>query len=152
MTNDLYLTIVGNLTGAPELRFTSSGAAVVNFSIAQTPKIYDKATGSQKDVDTIFMRTSAWRDMAENIAESLDKGTRVVAYGRITSRSWEANGEKRTVLEMELEAIGPDLRFATAKVTRKGQSTAAAASHGYTPATASNDPWANVPDANTPPF
>jgi single-strand DNA-binding protein len=111
--------LVGNLTSDPELRFTPSGAAVANFTVASTPRIYDRQTGEWKDGDSMFLNCSVWRQVAENVAESLTKGTRVVVYGRLRSRSYETNqGEKRTVFEVEVDEIGPSLRYATAKLTR----------------------------------
>ena len=110
------IAIVGNLTADPELKFTQSGAAVASFTIADTPRIYDKTSGEFKDGETTFWRCTAWRDIAENLAESLSRGTRVVAYGETKTRSFESNsGEKRSVTEVTVEEIGPSLRYATAK-------------------------------------
>lgn len=146
MSNQLTLTIVGNLTGDPELRFIQSGAAVVNFTIAYTPSSYDKATSAYKDGETLFMRCSLWRDAAENVAESLVKGTRVIATGALVSRSWEKDGQKQTAMEMQVDEIGPSLRYATAQVTKKGSSTVAAARGGFAPAASAepSDPWASA--------
>ena len=120
---DINVTIVGNLTQDPELRFTANGAAVANFTIASTTRMLDKATNEWKDGDTVFMRCSIWRQYAENVAESLTKGTRVIATGRLKQRSYETNnGEKRTVVEMDVDDVGPVLRNATAKVTRAQRS------------------------------
>ena len=118
MANDTTITVVGNLVNDPELRWTPSGSAVANFTIASTPKQFDKASGEFKDGETLFLRCSIWREAAENVAESLQKGMRVVAQGRLKSRSYEKDGEKRTVIELEVEEIGPSLRWASAKVTR----------------------------------
>ena len=144
MSNDTVITVVGNLTTDPNLRYTSSGAAVVDFTIASTPRSFDRNANEWKDGETLFLRCSLWREAAENVAESLTKGMRVIASGELISRSWEANGEKRTVVEMRVDEVGPSLKYATAKVTRstKGASSVAAASSGYTP---SNDPWATAP-------
>lgn len=121
-------TIVGNLTSDPELRFTQSGLPRVSFTIASTPRVFDKLAGEYKDGDPLFLRASAWRDFAEHIANSLTKGTRVVATGRLKQNSYETKeGEKRTSIELEVDAIGPDLRYATATVVRAGQSTQIAA-------------------------
>ncbi len=110
----LTLTIVGNLTGDPELRFTPSGAAVANFTVAHTPRSYDRAAGKWVDGATVFMRCSAWRDQAEHVADSLCKGDRVVVTGSLNSRSFETpEGEFRTVLELEVHDVGPSLRYAT---------------------------------------
>ncbi len=119
MAGDTIITIVGNLTGDPELRFTPSGAAVANFTIASTPRSFDRQTNEWKDGETLFMRCSVWREAAENVAESLTRGTAVIAQGRLQSRSYETKeGEKRTVVEMQVDEIGPSLRRATAKVTK----------------------------------
>ncbi len=122
MAGDTQITVVGNLTGDPELRFIQSGAAVVNFTVASTPRTFDRQSNEWKDGDTLFMRCSLWREAAENVAESLTKGMRVVVTGRLVARSWEANGEKRTVMEMQVDEVGPSLRYATAKVTRTPRS------------------------------
>src|SRR5687767_14941317 len=119
MAGETVLTIVGNLTGDPELRFTPSGAAVANFTVASTPRTFDRQSNEWKDGETLFMRCSVWRDAAENVAESLQRGTRVIVSGRLKSRSYETKeGEKRTVIEMEVDEVGPSLRYATAKVNR----------------------------------
>lgn len=119
MANDTTITVVGNLVNDPELRFTPSGSAVANFTIASTPKQFDKTSGEFRDGETLFLRCSIWREAAENVAESLQKGMRVVAQGRLKSRSYDTKeGEKRTVIELEVEEIGPSLRWASAKVTR----------------------------------
>ena len=118
MAGDTQITVVGNLTGDPELRFIQSGAAVVNFTVASTPRSFDKNRNEWVDGDTLFMRCSLWRDAAENVAESLTKGMRVVVVGRLVSRSWENNGEKRTVTEMQVDEVGPSLRWARAEVER----------------------------------
>jgi single-strand DNA-binding protein len=119
MAGDTIITIVGNLTNDPELRFTPSGAAVANFTIASTPRMFDKHSNEWKDGETLFMRCSVWREAAENVAESLTRGTAVIAQGRLQSRSFETKeGEKRTVVEMQVDEIGPSLRRATAKVTK----------------------------------
>ena len=116
---DTVITIVGNLTQDPELRFTPSGAAVANFTVASTPRQFDRQTNEWKDGETLFMRCSVWREAAENVAESLGRGTRVVVTGRLVSRSFETKeGEKRTVMEMQVDEVGPSLRYATAKVNK----------------------------------
>lgn len=119
MAGDTIITVVGNLTADPELRFTPSGAAVANFTIASTPRQFDRQSNEWKDGDTLFMRCSIWREAAENVAESLTKGMRVLAQGRLVQRSYETReGEKRTVVELQVDEVGPSLRYATAKVTR----------------------------------
>ena len=119
MAGETVITIIGNLTNDAELRFTPSGSAVANFTVASTPKVFDRNSNEWKDAETLFMRCAAWREMAENVAESLTKGMRVVVTGRLKSRSYETTeGEKRTVIELEVDEIGPSLRWATAKVQR----------------------------------
>jgi single-strand DNA-binding protein len=119
MAGDTVITIIGNLTADPELRFTPSGAAVANFTVASTPRQFDRQSNEWKDGETLFMRCSVWRDAAENVAESLQRGTRVIVSGRLKSRSYETKeGEKRTVVEMDVDEIGPSLRSATAKVNK----------------------------------
>jgi len=119
MAGETPITLVGNLTADPELRFTPSGAAVANFTVASTPRQFDKQANDWKDGDTLFMRCSIWREAAENVAESLTRGMRVVATGRLVSRSWETpEGEKRTVMEMQVDEVGPSMKYATAKVTK----------------------------------
>lgn len=121
MAGETSITITGNLTADPELRFTASGSAVANFTIASTPRTYDRGAGEWKDGDTLFLRASVWREMAENVAESLTKGDRVIASGILKSRSYETReGEKRTVIELEVEDIGLSLRY-NAAVAARGQ-------------------------------
>ena len=120
MAGDTIITIVGNLTADPELRFTPSGAAVTSFTVASTPRTFDRQTGEWKNAETLFMPCQAWRQMAENIAESLTKGTRVIVQGRLTQRSYTTReGEQRTVVEMQVDEIGPSLRYAKAQVTHQ---------------------------------
>jgi single-strand DNA-binding protein len=131
MAGDTIITVVGNLTSDPELRFTPSGAAVANFTIASTPRSFDRQTGEWKDGETLFMRCSVWREAAENVAESLTRGAAVLAQGRLQSRSYETKeGEKRTVTEMQVEEIGPSLRRATAKVTKAQRGGGGGGSYG----------------------
>ncbi|HWG93332.1 MAG TPA: single-stranded DNA-binding protein [Mycobacteriales bacterium] len=119
MAGDTIITVVGNLTADPELRFTPSGAAVANFTVASTPRTFDKNSNEWKDGEALFLRCSVWRQAAENVAESLTKGTSVIVQGRLKQRSYETKeGEKRTVVELEVDEIGPSLRWATAKVTK----------------------------------
>ena len=119
MAGDTVITIIGNLTADPELRFTPSGAAVANFTVASTPRQFDRQSNEWKDGETLFMCCSVWRDAAENVAESLQRGMRVIVSGRLKSRSYETKeGEKRTVVEMDVDEIGPSLRSATAKVNK----------------------------------
>ena len=119
MANETIVTIIGNCVNDPELRFTPSGSAVANFTIASTPRTFDRQSNDWRDGETLFLRASVWREAAENVAETLTKGTRVVAQGRLKSRSYDTKeGEKRTVMELEVDEIGPSLRYASAKVTR----------------------------------
>jgi single-strand DNA-binding protein len=119
VAGDTTITVVGNLTADPELRFTPSGAAVANFTVASTPRIYDRQSGEWKDGEALFMRCNIWRQSAENVAESLTRGARVIVSGRLKQRSFETReGEKRTVIELEVDEIGPSLRYATAKVNK----------------------------------
>jgi single-strand DNA-binding protein len=119
VAGDTIITVVGNLTADPELRFTPSGAAVANFTVASTPRILDRQSGEWKDGEALFMRCSIWREAAENVAESLTRGSRVIVTGRLKQRSYETReGEKRTVVEVEVEEIGPSLKYATAKVNK----------------------------------
>ena len=120
MAGDTIITIVGNLTADPEMRFTPSGAAVASFTVASTPRTFDRQAGEWKDAETLFMRCSIWRDAAENVAESLTKGTRVIVQGRLVQRSFTTReGENRTVVEMQVDEIGPSLRYAKAQVQRQ---------------------------------
>jgi single-strand DNA-binding protein len=156
MAGETTITLIGNLTNDPELRFTPSGAAVANFTVAATPKTFDRNSNEWKDGETLFMRCAAWKEMGENVAESLTKGMRVVVTGRLKSRSYDTKeGEKRTVIELEVDEIGPSLRYATAKVTRtqrNGNSSGFAQQpSGFGQSTAQSDPWA-TPQTNEPPF
>ena len=120
MSGETVLTLVGNLTADPEIRFTPSGAAVASFTVASTPRTFDRQAGERKDGHALFMRCSIWRDAAENVAESLTKGTRVIVQGRLVQRSYTTReGENRTVVEMQVDEIGPSLRYAKAQVTRQ---------------------------------
>jgi single-strand DNA-binding protein len=144
MAGETTITVVGNLVDDPELRFTPSGAAVANFRIASTPRMFDRQTNEWKDGDALFLSCSVWRQAAENVAESLVKGMRVVVQGRLKSRQYETReGEKRTVFEIEVEEVGPSLKYATAKVTR---TTRQGAGGGYSGGGGGgqqqDDPWA----------
>lgn len=155
MANETIITVVGNLASDPELRFTPSGSAVANFTIASTPKTFDKQAGEFKDGETLFMRCSVWRESAENVAESLAKGMRVVAQGRLKQRSYDDSktGEKRTVVELEVDEIGPSLRWASANVTRTNRTDNSTGSNTWNkPAgTPAHDPWGQ-PASNQPSF
>lgn len=119
MAGETPITLIGNLTADPELRFTANGAAVASFTVASTPRTFDRQTNEWKDGDAMFINCSVWRQYAENVAESLQKGARVIVHGRLKSRSYETReGEKRTVFEVDVDEVGPALRYATAKLTR----------------------------------
>lgn len=123
MAGDTVITVVGNLTADPELRFTPNGAAVANFTVASTPRTFDRASGEFKDGETLFLRCSVWREFAENVAGSLSRGTRVVVQGRLKSRTFDTKeGDRRTVFELDVDEMGPSLRYATANVTRNERS------------------------------
>ncbi|MET9326179.1 single-stranded DNA-binding protein [Tsukamurella sp. NPDC003166] len=119
MAGETVITVIGNLTADPELRFTPSGAAVANFTVASTPRTFDRNSNEWKDGEALFLRCNIWREAAENVAESLTKGTRVIVSGRLKQRSYDdREGQRRTVVELEVDEIGPSLRYATAKPTR----------------------------------
>src|SRR5215475_4671693 len=124
MAGDTQITVVGNLVDDPELRFTPSGAAVANFRIASTPRTFDRQTNEWKDGEPLFLACTVWRQAAENVAESLTRGARVIVSGRLKQRTYETReGEKRTVIELEVDEIGPSLRYATAKVQKMSRSS-----------------------------
>ncbi len=166
MAGETTITVIGNLTSDPELRFTPSGAAVAGFTVASTPRTFDRQSNEWKDGETLFMRCSVWRDAAENVAESLTRGSRVVVVGRLVSRSYETKeGEKRTVVEMQVDEVGPSLRYATAKVNKTQRSGGGGGGGGFGGGSGggggfgggsgggsssgggqqSNDPWATGP-------
>ena len=148
MAGETTITIVGNLTADPELRFTPSGAAVANFTVASTPRAFDRQSNEWKDGETLFMRCSVWREAAENVAESLTRGTRVVVTGRLKSRSYETKeGEKRTVVDMDFDEVGPSLRYASAKVT-KAQRGGGGGGFGGQGGGGFEDPWATGGQGN----
>jgi single-strand DNA-binding protein len=122
MAGETVITVIGNLTNDPELRFTPSGAAVASFTVASTPRTLDRNTNEWKDGEALFLRCSIWRQAAENVAESLQKGARVIVQGRLKQRSFETReGEKRTVIELDVDEVGPSLKYATAKVNKAGR-------------------------------
>jgi len=160
MAGETVITVIGNLTADPELRFTPSGAAVANFTVASTPRTFDRQSGEWKDGEALFLRCNVWRQPAENVAESLTRGMRVMVSGRLRQRSFETReGEKRTVVELEVDEVGPSLRYATAKVNRTqrggggggggfgGQQGGGAQQGGGQPSggQADSDPWATGP-------
>ncbi|MCW2524510.1 MAG: single-stranded DNA-binding protein [Frankiales bacterium] len=152
MAGETVITVVGNLTADPELRFTPSGAAVASFTVASTPRTFDRQSNEWKDGEALFLRCSIWRQAAENVAESLTRGMRVVVQGRLQQRSFETReGEKRTVIEMQVDEVGPSLRYATAKVNRSQRGSTSGGGFGadnaggggggnFAPA---DDPWAS---------
>ncbi len=151
MAGETVITVVGNLTSDPELRYTQNGLAVANFTIASTPRNFDRASNDWKDGEALFLRASVWREFAEHVAGSLTKGSRVIATGRLKQRSYETKeGEKRTSIELEVDEIGPSLRYATAQVTRaaggSGGGNSAGNSGGYNRSGSQNqvadEPWA----------
>ena len=163
MAGDTVITVIGNLTADPELRFTPSGAAVANFTVASTPRTFDRQTNEWKDGEALFLRCNIWREAAENVAESLTRGARVIVSGRLKQRSFETReGEKRTVVELEVDEIGPSLKYATAKVNKASRSggggggfgggggggsrqPAAQSSGGGGGAAGGEDPWGSAP-------
>jgi single-strand DNA-binding protein len=162
VAGDTVITVIGNLTADPELRFTPSGAAVANFTVASTPRTFDRQTNEWKDGEALFLRCNIWREAAENVAESLTRGARVIVSGRLKQRSFETReGEKRTVVELEVDEIGPSLKYATAKVNKASRSGAGGGGGGFGGGTggsrqpaaqssggsapASEDPWGSAP-------
>jgi single-strand DNA-binding protein len=163
VAGDTVMTVIGNLTADPELRFTPSGAAVANFTVASTPRTFDRQTNEWKDGEALFLRCNIWREAAENVAESLTRGARVIVSGRLKQRSFETReGEKRTVVELEVDEIGPSLKYATAKVNKASRSggggggfgggggggsrqPAAQSSGGGGGAAGGEDPWGSAP-------
>ena len=165
MQGDTPITIVGNLTGDPELRYTAAGAAVASFRVASTPRRYNSQTGQHEDSDPLFLGCNVWRDQAENVSESLSKGMRVVVTGNLRQRSYETReGEKRTVYEVEVDDVAPSLKWAVARVERTnrssgGRSSTAAPQAGYgapsgQQSRVDDDPWGAAPqdDDDMPPF
>jgi len=159
MAGETVITVVGNLTADPELRFTPSGAAVASFTIASTPRTFDRTSNEWKDGEALFLRCSIWRQAAENVAESLTRGMRVVATGRLKQRSFETReGEKRTVIELDVDEVGPSLRYASAKVnrTQRGSTSGGFGSSGGDAPAQSEDPWSAAAPAGgfseEPPF
>ncbi len=168
MAGETVITVVGNLTADPELRFTPSGAAVANFTVAATPRTFDRQSGEWKDGEALFMRCNVWRQAAENVAETLTRGMRVMATGRLKQRSFETReGEKRTVVELEVDEVGPSLKYATAKVNKVsrgsggggfgsddgggGYSGGGSRGGGGSGGPSNDDPWGSAPAAGSSP-
>ena len=165
MAGETIITVVGNLTADPELRYTQNGLAVANFTIASTPRTFDRQANEWKDGEALFLRASVWREFAEHVAGSLTKGSRVIATGRLKQRSYETReGEKRTAIELEVDEIGPSLRYATAKVTRAARSEGGGGGFGGSggggggggggfSGGGASDPWSTPPaSSDEPPF
>jgi single-strand DNA-binding protein len=156
MAGETVITVVGNLTSDPELRYTQNGLAVANFTIASTPRNFDRASSEWKDGEALFLRASVWREFAEHVAGSLTKGARVIATGRLKQRSYETKeGEKRSTIELEIDEIGPSLRYATATVSRaasSGRPVGGADEPWGSPTAPAADPWATpgIPTDDTP--
>ncbi|WP_431894647.1 single-stranded DNA-binding protein [Nonomuraea sp. bgisy101] len=148
MSGETTITLIGNLTNDPEIRYTQNGTAVAGFTIASSSRTYNKQVEQWQDGEALFMRCSAWRDLADHVCESLTRGTRVIATGRLKMRSFEtSDGDKRTVIEMAVDEIGPSLRFATAKPQKAARASRNGHENGM------NDPWANAtPAGDRPPF
>ncbi|CAM3959393.1 single-stranded DNA-binding protein [Smaragdicoccus niigatensis] len=160
MAGETIITIIGNLTADPELRFTPAGAAVANFTVAATPRNFDRNSNEWKDGEALFMRCNVWREAAENVAESLTRGSRVIVTGRLKQRSYETReGEKRTVVELEVDEVGPSLKYATAKVNKAGRGGGGAGGGGGYGSNSgggggrgnqgpADDPWGSAPAAS----
>lgn len=147
--NETVITVIGNLTADPELRYTQSGLAVANFTIASTPRTFDRQANEWKDGEALFLRASCWREFAEHVAGSLTKGSRVIAQGRLKQRSYDdRDGNKRTAIELEVDEIGPSLRYATAQVTRSQGGTGGASA----PAASGGTVWENPTVGEGAPF
>ncbi|HEY2206367.1 MAG TPA: single-stranded DNA-binding protein [Pseudonocardia sp.] len=153
MAGDTVITVIGNLTADPELRFTPSGAAVANFTVASTPRMFDRQSGEWKDGEALFLRCNIWRQAAENVAETLTRGARVIVSGRLKQRSFETReGEKRTVVELEVDEVGPSLRYATAKVNKVSRGSGGGGfggGGGSGSGGPADDPWGSAPVAGS---
>ena len=155
MAGETVITVIGNLVDDPELRYTPSGAAVAKFRIASTPRTFDRESNQWKDGEALFLTCSVWRQYAENVAESLSRGTRVIVQGRLKQRSYETReGEKRTVYELDVEEVGPALRFSTAKLNKSGGGSGGGGRSfgggGNTGGSMPDDPWASAAPASSP--
>jgi len=150
MAGETVITVIGNLTEDPELRYTPSGAAVAKFRVASTPRTFDRASGEWRDGEAMFLSCNAWRNLAENVAETLSRGSRIIVQGRLRQRNYETReGEKRTVFELEVDEIGPSLRYATAKVQKVSRGAGGAGGGGSRSGggAPSDDPWATASPA-----
>lgn len=150
MAGDTVITVIGNLTADPELRFTPGGDAVANFTVASTPRVFDRNANEWKDGDALFLRCNIWKEAAENVAATLTRGMRVIAQGRLKQRSYETReGEKRTVVELEIDEVGPSTRYATAKVTKTSSGGNGGQGSGQRQQQ-NEDPWGSAPASNGP--
>lgn len=150
MAGETIVTVVGNLTEDPTIRFTPQGVAVASFTVASTPRMLDKQSGSWQDGDPLFLRCNIWRQAAENVGESLTRGTRVIVTGRLRQRSYDTKeGEKRTVIELEVDEVGPSLRYATTKVNKVARSGSGGGGFGQA---GGDDPWGSGGSGGEPPF
>ncbi len=148
MAGETTITTVGNLTSDPELRFTPQGVAMVKFTVASTPRTFDRTKNEWADGEPLFLNCTAWRDLAEHVAESLSKGARVVVTGRLRLSRWETpEGEKRSMMQLDVDEVGPSLRFATAKVQKMSR---AKGGDGFTPADVPDDAWSSAAPASRP--
>jgi single-strand DNA-binding protein len=153
MAGDTLITVVGNLTADAELRFVASGAAVANFTVASTPRTFDKTSQEWKDGQPLFLRCNIWRQAAENVAETLTRGMRVIVSGRLVQRSWEdKEGQKRTVMELEVDEVGPSLKYATAKVTKASSGSNQSAGQTSNSGARSTQHEMSPPVDDEPPF
>lgn len=151
MSGETVITVIGNLTSDPELRYTKNGIAVAGFTIASTPRTFDRASNEWKDGEALFLRASAWKELGEHVAASLTKGSRVVAQGRLKQKSYETKeGEKRTSIEFEIDEIGPSLRYATAQVTRASSGGGGRPAAPAPAQPAAPDAWAADPNSQIP--
>ena len=156
MAGETLITVVGNLVADPELRWTPNGAAVASFTVASTPRTFDRQANQWVDGEALFLRCSVWKEAAENVAESLKKGQRVIASGRLVQRNWEQDGQKRSGVELQLEEIGPSLKYATAQVAKAERQSGQRSSGGFGGAAQSggqpqSDPWSTgVPAGSAP--
>ena len=148
MAGETTVTVIGNLTDDPELRFLPNGTGLVKFTVASTPRVFDRTKSEYRDGDPLFLTCTAWRDLAEHVAESLSKGARVVVTGRLRLSRWETDeGEKRSAYGLEVDEVGPSLRFATAKVTKTTRTKAA---DGFVPANVPDDAWSSAAPPTAP--
>jgi single-strand DNA-binding protein len=145
MSGETLITVVGNLTADPELRFTQGGVALASFTVASTPRTFDRSTNEWKDGEALFLRCTVWREYAEHVAASLEKGARVIVRGNLVQKSYEKDGQKRTSYELDVDEVGPSLRYATAQVTRTGNGGTKQGGPN-----AGSQQWGNAPQMSEP--